>query len=165
MVSFSQSKEAKFLIADPVVAHVPTHFSGRTLICGGRGVCPVCPFERPRLKTYVVAVVRRALELVELCGSLYECIELASRRASVDSLFGLVVLAERSSVRRPWVLKECTSRPDLVVQSEACPMPWMLADLYRLPTVDVAESLEAVIKRGGLAHAPLLRSTILPSLA
>lgn len=165
MLSFGSLKTAKFLIADSVMAHVPTHFSGRTLICGGVGVCPMCPYERPRLKSYVVAVAARRLELIELCASLRECVEQACRDVVGSSILGLVVVAERTAVRRPWRLVASEWKPELVHQADVSPMAWLLADLYKLPPGPANETLEQVVRRGGQCHAPFLRGALLPGLA
>lgn len=165
MFQVSQLKTVRFMVADAMMATFNTHFSGRTLICAGPGVCPACLVERPRAKSYIVAVMAKRLELVELCSSLRAAVDEALRKVSGSSLMGLVVAASRTACRRPWVLTEWGYRPELVSQAPASAMAELIADLYRLPPGPQFETVSDVVRRGGLCHADLLRGTVLPGLA
>jgi len=164
MLSFSSAKEANFMVASEVIADVPTHFVGRTIVCPVVA-CTLCGFERPRVKHYCVAIAERRPQLVEMCESLYAAAREAFRINRALAWPGVIVKCKRTSQRRSWVLVGDDWRPELLSMAPRESIVELLSDLYRVPAGPAGEELHAWVRRAGRCHAELQCRALLPGMA
>ena len=161
---FVNDTEVEIIVSSAQWLCWPTHWAGRTVLCGVRD-CVMCDFERPRLLAYFAAKYRGRTVVVEANTSLFDGVNYAMRRLQLETPFGLALRFARASRRRPWRLIDFEHRPEGLTDVGLDAIWLGVARLFRLPDPRPGETGADWQVRVSAAHQVLMRRSLLPGLA
>ena len=139
IATLSGFKEVVLQVLSEQPLVLPTHWIGRTVLCGGEG-CKACEFETCRRLAWLGAAFGKRRCVLEVPYALASDVLVEKERIYAPTLTGMCVKLQRRDKRAPWKIVGSEMREPV---NSVVTLREILCDVARLFKVDPPEKSES----------------------